>query len=82
MAVEAIITTTAGDTSLASTAACPTTTAPTMDKAWPMVLGSLIPASTSISKAIRSPKVSIKEGKGTPSLEICIDKASCVGIIS
>ncbi len=70
------MTTTAGEMSLAFTAASPTTSAPTMDIACPTFLGIRRPASRIISNAICSKITSKNVGNGTPSFELTMDKAN------
>ena len=57
------------DTNLASTAAVPSTKAPTMLVACPIELGTLAPASLNPSKLINSMVSSRTLGKGTPCLD-------------
>jgi hypothetical protein len=56
-----------GDINPASTAACPSTNAPTIDMEEPTTNGTLVSASLNISKLSQRSRASIKEGKGTPS---------------
>lgn len=78
----ATTTSTAGLTSLASTAADPTTRPPRMDTVCPMEEGRRSPASWSTSKASSITSTSARVGKGTLCLAEMMDRASFTGIIS
>ena len=54
----------AGDTMLASTADWPSTSAPTIDRVWPMLEGARSPASRSRSKASSRIRASTRKEKG------------------
>ena len=82
MPAMATTTSTAGLTSLASTAAVPTTKPPRMDTVCPMDEGSRSPASWSTSKANSITSTSASVGKGTLCLAAMMDSASFTGIIS
>ena len=66
----------------ASTAACPITTPPTVDSAFPMPCGIISPASRRSSKAISIKNVSKTGENGTPSRAFAIERRSGVGSIS
>ncbi|MNR46597.1 hypothetical protein D3C85_1655910 [compost metagenome] len=82
IAVIATIMTMAGPTNPASTAACPMTSAPTMETACPMVRGIRMPASRRISNVTSINMASINAGKGIPSRCAAILMSNVVGIIS
>ncbi|MNR49755.1 hypothetical protein D3C85_1691750 [compost metagenome] len=66
----------------ASTAACPSTSAPTMLTAWPMEVGMRAPASRRISNIVSIISASTTVGKGTDSLAVAMLSRSRVGTIS
>lgn len=71
-----------GLTMLASTAACPNTSAPTIPRVGPIGLGTLTLASRISSKENSITKISKIIGNGTDSLEAMIANKSSVGINS
>ena len=71
-----------GETSRASTAACPTISAPMIDTVSPTGFGSRRPASCSSAKATSMPTSSAAVEKGTSFFASMIDSSSRVGIIS
>ena len=82
MPAMATITSTAGDTSLASTAALPTTRPPRMDTVCPMAAGSRSPASCTTSKAMSITSTSARVEKGTSALAEMMDSISFTGMSS
>src|SRR3954463_12281343 len=79
MVVKAITTTVIGLANPASTAACPTTNTPTMERAPPTCLGSRTVASLNISIAISIINTSTTAGYGTPALPPATATANSVG---
>ena len=82
MPAMATTTSTAGETSLASTAAEPTTSPPRMDTVCPMEEGRRSPASWSTSKAASITSTSTRVEKGTSALAEMMDSISFTGISS
>ncbi len=82
MPAMATTTSTAGDTSLASTAAEPTTSPPRMETVCPMEEGRRSPASWSTSKASSITRISVRVEKGTSALAAMMDRDSLTGISS
>ncbi len=80
MPAMATTTSTAGDTSLASTAAEPTTSPPRMDTVCPMEEGRRSPASCKTSKASSITSTSVSVEKGTLALAAMMDRVSFTGI--
>lgn len=68
--------------SLASTADCPITSAPTILIVYPTTVGILTPASLSISNIKSIIRASTMVGKGIPCLDAEILRSSGVGVIS
>ena len=71
-----------GDATLASTADCPTMSAPIIDTVSPIGFGSRSPASCKSSSATSIPMTSIPVENGTSCFALIIDSSSRVGIIS